>query len=293
MNRIRNTNDGSSREPYLRPDIHYANVKGLPFDSSAPQGNDRELHQAIQAAGFKGVQDGGPRICKEFGLGFTGHARVNRCEEAAQIAQEKKEIGCECVTLHVGWGMEDDDEVSRLLEAVLMASLRHDIPLYVETHRATITQDMWRTVQFVGKFPEIRFNGDFSHWYNGQEMVYGGFEAKLEFLNPVFERVRFLHGRVASPGAIQVATEEARYATALGHFREMWTRSMLGFLRNAQPGDYLCFTPELLGPEIHYARLIPAADGEWKEETDRWQEAQRYRTIALECWKEAVRRTKT
>ena len=38
---------------------------------------------------------------------------------------------------------------------------------HIETHRATICQGMWRTVQFVKRFPELRFNGDFSHWYAG------------------------------------------------------------------------------------------------------------------------------
>lgn len=70
--------------------------------------------------------------------------------------------------------MEDDDEAARLIDAVLNASVRYDVPLYVETHRATIFQDLWRAVQFVARFPELRFNGDFSHWYTGLEMVYGG-----------------------------------------------------------------------------------------------------------------------
>ena len=49
------------------------------------------------------------------------------------------------------------------------------------------------------RFPEIRFNADFSHYYCGQEMVYGDFEAKLDFMAPIFERVGFIHGRIAAP----------------------------------------------------------------------------------------------
>jgi pentose-5-phosphate-3-epimerase len=59
------------------------------------------------------------------------------------------DTGHECATLHVGWGMEDDDEASRLIESILEASAKSGLPLNVETHRATIFQDMWRTVQFV------------------------------------------------------------------------------------------------------------------------------------------------
>ena len=51
---------------------------------------------------------------------------------------------------------------------------------------------------------EIRFNGDFSHYYTGQEMVYGDIEAKWTFMQPIFDRVRFIHARIGSPGCMQV-----------------------------------------------------------------------------------------
>ncbi len=133
-----------------------------------------------------------------------GSGRVNRPEDAQELALRFAAEGMECATVHVGWGLEDDQQAFSLLEAVLDASTRHGVPLYVETHRATILQDMWRTVQFVKRFPEIRFNGDFSHWYTGLEMVYGGFQNKFEFIRPVLERVSFLHGRIGDPGSMQV-----------------------------------------------------------------------------------------
>jgi hypothetical protein len=290
---IRNTNDGTRVVPYLRSDINYANVKGLPATSSAPQGGDRALHQAVMQAGYRGIQAGDPDLCRELGLGLTDIGRVNQVEDAERIAREKKEKGFECVTLHVGWGMEDDLEVARLVEAVLLASEKHSIPLYIETHRATITQDLWRTVQLARRFPEVRFNGDFSHWYNGLEMVYGGIENKWDFIQPVFERVRFLHGRIATPGSIQVGIGGNKDAKYVVHFREMWTRSFQGFLKSAAPGDYLCFTPELLGPDIYYARLVPDSKGEWVEESDRWEEAKILTRIAMECWEEAQKRHKS
>lgn len=290
---IRNTNDGKRGTPYLRLDINYANVKGLPTWSSAPQGDDRRLHRAVKEAGYRGLQAGDSELCRELGLGLTDIGRVNQVADAEQIACEKKERGSECVTLHVGWGLEDDHLVDRLVEAVLQASEKYDIPLYIETHRATITQDMWRTVQLIQRFPEVRFNGDFSHWYTGLEMVYGGIESKWDFIQPVFERVRFVHGRIASPGSIQVGVGVDKEAKCVSHFREMWTRSFQGFLKSAAPGDYLCFTPELLGPEIYYARLVPDPRGEWIEESDRWEEAAILTQIAEECWEEAKRRIRS
>jgi hypothetical protein len=294
MSRIKNTNDGSNHPPRLRIDLNGANLMGLPGFSTVPRGDDREVMAAVKAAGFEGLQTGSKaQAARDAGLGVTGSGRVNTPQDADLRADEAKRLGVDCYTVHVGWGVEDDDEIHRLVEAVLSASQKYDVPIYIETHRATITQDIWRTVQLTKAFPEIRFNGDFSHWYTGQEMVYGDIEAKWQFLQPVFDRVRFIHGRIGNPGSMQVDIDDGTGQIYVEHFKEMWTRSFVGFLKSAQPGDLICFTPELLGPEIYYARTFKNASGETVEEGDRWQQARLYADIARRCWAEAQRRIAT
>lgn len=287
---IRNLNDGSASSPYLRTDICYSNVTSLPGYSSGPHGDDRELHNAVHKAGYKGIQDGKPVLCKEIGLNYTMSGRIVDPEDAEKLARKSIDDEAEGVTVHVGWGTDSDDHINRLLESILIASGKYDVPIYIETHRATATQDMHRTVQMTRRFPEIRFNADFSHWYNGLEMVYGDINWKFDYLAPVFDRVRFFHGRIADPGCIQVKVNENDDRPFVHHFREMWTRSMAGFLKSAGEGDFIVFAPELLGPEIHYARLIPDQSGKMREESDRWEQAALYVRIAEECWDGAQRR---
>jgi hypothetical protein len=287
---IRNTNDGTNNPPYLRLDINYGNCNDLPSFSEGPRGNDEEKHQAIKAAGFQGIQDGDPVLCKKLGLGLTAHARINKVGELDGLLPKWKSENFSCATLHVGWGMESDKEMDELMRYVLDKSVENDFPIYFETHRSTITQDMQRTVELIKRFPEIRFNGDFSHWYTGQEMVYGGIENKWDFIAPVFERVRFVHGRIGNPGSIQVDIADGKNHSYVEHFKEMWTRAFSGFLKTAKPGDYLCFTTELLQADIFYARLIKNAQGDWDEEGDRWKQALLYGQIAKACWEEAQRR---
>ena len=284
MPTIPNTNDGTSRAPTLRRDINLNSLRGLPVTSSGPRGDDRALYEATKAAGFEGIQKGDPALCRELGLGYTWSVRLNAVGEALPVAQWACDSGYECSTVHLAWGIEPDDEVDRLVEDVLNASVRTGLPIYVETHRATITQDMWRTVRLVERFPELRFNGDFSHWYTGHEMTYGDFESKLAFIQPVLERVRFIHGRIGTPGCIQVDIGDGRDRPHVEHFRQFWTRAFAGFLATAQPGDTLCFTSELLGPELSYARTFPNASGEMVEEGDRWQQAILLTEIAAECF---------
>jgi hypothetical protein len=292
-------NDGSSRMPVLKVFLNLANLLDLHPNSvwKAPlEGVARD--QQLARDGFEGVQivdevplaDGSP-------LPHCGLDRINIPEEADSIAAKHAARGDMCITVHVGWGTEDDDDVDRLVESVLKASEKHRLPIFIETHRATITQDMWRTVRVTRKFPEVRFNCDLSHYYCGQELVYGEWKDKMHFMAPIFERTGFMHGRIASPGCMQVAIEpdaEGRpkqvhgVANFLEHFQEMWTRAMSGFIRNAKRGDVLIFAPELLAGTYYYARKFPDSTGNLKEESDRYAEAMRYATMARRCFAAAT-----
>jgi len=302
MTPIANSNDGSLSPPRLRVDIHYGNLAGLPAYHSGPQGNDAALFLAAKNAGFEGIQGGNPELCRSLGLQATGQGRVNAPHEVRPLAEKLLSEGYPLATLHAGWGLESDSEIDALVLEILNVSRDLNLPLYLETHRATITQDIWRTVELIKRHPEIRFNGDFSHWYTGLEFVYGDIEEKFKFMQPVFDRVRFLHGRIGSPGSIQVGIDETQddaddgrkaHPTYVAHFREMWTRSFQGFLKAAQPGDYICFTPELLPPDIYYAQVVKDPQGNWREESDRWRQALTYARIAKECFSKAMERHAT
>ena len=289
-------NDGSSDAPKLKVFLNLDTLNNLAPDSLWPGLQGEDMIERLKADGFEGVQvPGSNRLA---GFPHCGLGRVNTPAEALPLARQHADLGDICLTLHVGWGIEDDEEVFRLVEAILAASESTKLPIFIETHRATITQDMWRTVQIVKRFPEVLFNGDFSHYYCGQEMVYGGADmmsgvpVKMEFMAPVFDRIGFMHGRIASPGAMQMPIDDTtkRPATATGiadyfaDFRSMWIRAMRGFLANADCGDVLVFAPEILAPTYYYARVFRDSTGHFVEESDRYAQALLYRRVALEAF---------
>ena len=288
-------NDGSGDKPKLLIYLNLANLDDLRPGTLWPGLKGDKSLARLRADGFDGVQvtDGVPPSAGL--MPYCGLDRINTVGEALPVAQRHADRGDQCLTVHVGWGIEDDKEVFRLVEAILAASEKTRLPIFIETHRATITQDMWRTVQITRKFPEVLFNGDFSHYYCGQEMSYGGLEMKMEFMTPIFDRVGFLHGRIASPGQMQMPVDDVSsrpFAASGGtdyfyDFRLMWTRAMRGFLHHAQAGDILIFSPELLSGRSYYARLFPNQAGKLVEETDRYQQALLYRDIAKACFNQA------
>jgi hypothetical protein len=288
---IRYANDGTVQPPALRAYLNFHTLDELPEWSAGPGSDLDEQLAEIRAAGYDGVEliDGGKgEHCRQHGLSMCRAIRVNEVVEADRLVGELVDLGHRSGTVHVGWGMEDDDVALRLLEAVMTASNKFQIPLFPEIHRATVFQDMWRTVRLIEHFPEMRLNIDVVHWYTGLEMVYGGFEEKLAFIRPVFKRAGFVHGRIGHPGNIQVAvTGPDDDAIYVQHFRTMWTECFAAFLSEAEPGDYIVFAPELLHAGVFYARTVVTASGEITEESDRWQQALWLVEIAKQCFSEA------
>jgi hypothetical protein len=277
--------------PKLRRDLNIVTGLGLPRWSAGPQGDFAAVIAAAKAAGYEGVQHYMPEQVIAAGLAATGMGRILAPADADALARRHKEIGCEASTLHVGAGLETDAEIDRLVAAVLDASAKHDYPLYIETHRATVTQDMRRTVDLVGRFPEIRFNADLSHYYCGHEMTYGDFAAKLAFLAPVLSRVRFMHGRIADAGAAQATVAPDDDRPFVQHFRQMWRACFAGYKTSTETAAPFIFAVELLpyrlsfGGQTHwlyYARQAVGPDGEVADESDRWTQADLLWAIACE-----------
>ncbi len=252
----------------------------------------------IRAAGYEGLQlEPGDRLATAgfaAGLHMSATGRVLTAEDADTLCKSHHDMGFALTTLHLGSGFETQSDGLRLMEAVLTAAQRHAYPLYIETHRATLTQDPRRTLDFLAAFPELKLNLDISHWYAGCELPYGDYDAKLAALQPVFERTRYIHGRIADSSCLQIPAPEAD-ATPARHFHDLWRRAFAGFLATAPQDERICFAPELLPnaaildgrhSEINYARLTPGLAGPM-EETDRWLEAVKLCKMAQRAFADA------
>lgn len=290
-------NEGGDRPPRLAVYLNLGTLTDLPAFSQGPRGEQAEVLAAVKEAGFEGVQGTDPRAAQDAGLSCAAGGRVSTPDDLAgfdEAVRRNRDEGCVATTIHLGWGMESDAEIDRLVAGVVEISIKHEHPVFVETHRATATQDTRRTVDALERHPGLKLNGDYSHWYTGLEMPYAGVETVCDFLAPAFGRVGFMHGRIGNSSCMQVdigdTLEDALRRDYVQHFRELWTRTMAGFLRHAGAGDVLVFAPELLQPAINYARVFPGHDGELVEECDRWRQALLYAELVRQCFDDAQQR---
>lgn len=261
----------------LRIGIALGNFIDLPESSSGWRASERESYDAVARAGYGAVQGGSRERCAEAGLRLIGNGVVATASAAMEFARHWKDVGAEAATCIAGFGYESDAEADEIAYAVCEASEQTGLPLYLETHRGSITQDAWRTVQMLGRVPSLLLNGDFSHWFTGQEMAYGDFDRRLAFLAPVFERTCFLHGRIGNRCCLQVPVNDGE-DELVRPFEQMWTAVTRAFVDRVDGPSDLWFCPELLGTEYQYARVFAG-----REETDRWEQAGVLVGVARRC----------
>jgi hypothetical protein len=285
-----NVNDGSKDPPKL---LVYGNGWGLLELPKLPRDKawtaDERLDR-LAAAGFHGLQADAKYAegARRRGLRFATSARVNAPAEADGALKVAADAGADAITLHAGWGMEGDAEIDALVDAILTASAAHRVPAYVETHRATITQDLWRTCRLTERVPEVRFNADLSHYYCGGEMTYRGFDVTIEHLEPVLQRTGFFHGRISNAQSMQVDVGDGRDDVHARNFARAWQRGMAHWRRTAVPGDCLIFAPELGPPSSGYSITYRDAGGQLVEVSDRWEQSLVIKRLAEEAFAAAA-----
>lgn len=217
------------------------------------------------------------------GLGVIGMARLLYPNEALDVALRHRDSGLAFSTVHAGTGFETDDEMSALAVSIVKASQDTGYPLHVETHRATMTQDIFRTLRLLEQHPDLMLTLDFSHWYTGHEMTYGGeFEDRLQKASEAFRNVGSLQLRLGNSCTMQLGTEEPGQHKE--HFA-MALRSCFTKLRDAGRIDRISVAPELLPYEFvteNGAQEICYAERE--EKSDRFADALSLLSLAEREW---------
>lgn len=168
-------NDGSEDAPRLETYLNLATLNELPDWSMWPRAEGRAALELLEADGFSGIQGGDPALCRQAGMSSAAMGRVLDAGSVHDLVSRFRDDGYDMATLNVRTGFEDDCEAILLAETVARVAEETAFPLFVEIHRATLTQDFWRTTRLIGLASNLRFNGDFSHYYTGQEMRYGDF----------------------------------------------------------------------------------------------------------------------
>lgn len=201
-------------------------------------------------------------------------------EPALALARRTRAIAINC---HVRTPHLTHEESAELARALIQRGADAGIPLYFETHRGCITQDLYRTSRLVEAVPDMRFTLDVSHYVVCEE-VPGPVARLAPLLDPILDRVEMIHGRVSNGQQIQVPAVQATGELEQGYIA-FWTEAMRRWRMRKPAGSSLIFTPELGPPP--YAVLTP----EGKEVSNRLEQSANIWQMAQTAWKNSATAT--
>ena len=262
-----------------------------------PERSVEENFAMIAAAGYHGVcldpaVDEIPQmralqpLFEKYGLRCMINAFPHTVEEMRPLLEFAREMNAchvnaiggvmpitvaEGVTVARRW-MEDADAVG--------------IPLLFETHRDSLLNDLYYTLQMLDALPELRLCADLSHFVVDREMRLPLREIDAQYMHRVLQHSDCFQGRVANREQVQVQIGFPQHQPWVLQFRSWWAdgirmwreRNAADVTPEANPDATLVFLCEL-GPPAY-----AMTDAQGRELSDRWQEALQIRSWIEEIW---------
>lgn len=154
------------------------------------------------------------------------------------------------------------------------------IDLLFETHRDSLLNDLYYTLEVLDAVPELKLTADLSHFVLEREFQLPLSMRDRGLLQRVHDRSDCFQGRVASREQIQVQLAFPQHAPWVALFKSLWKDGLRSW-RARNDADATCVFLCELGPPPY-----AITDGHRLELSDRWDEALQIRAWVREIWAE-------
>lgn len=256
-----------------------------------PHPPERYFEQ-LTSQGFEGIEVGhiaanietARHLNEAYGLRIIGQGKVQSFEEAKPCVEAAARLRVLVLNLHLGHAYMSAGQAAELANACHELATSSGVPLAIETHRGYVTQDLYRTSEWLRLTSKIRINLDVSHYIVIGEGFGGPDELFWQHLEPVLARTCMIHGRIGDGECVQSDVGTEGTAPIVGRFLDIWTRAMGAWRASAKAGEVFVFEPELGPPP--YAQT----DLSGNQTSDRWQQSLVLVKIARRAWDAAQER---
>lgn len=154
------------------------------------------------------------------------------------------------------------------------------LPVLFETHRDSLLNDLYYTLQVIDLVPEMRLCADLSHFVVDREMRAPIGQRDQAWIDRILDRSDCFQGRVANREQVQIQIDFPQHQEWVGIFKSWWKNGMRRWRERNNDDATLIFLCELGPPP--YA----ITDGERRELSDRWEEAMTIRRWVRDIWAE-------
>lgn len=249
--------------------VHHLNLfsiadlpKSLDAPRMSPMGMKLADYHRIKEDGFHGVQshlllNPSPEKARQSNLALTA-AGIIKPKKLLSAAKKWKAHGYLCATVMIGSGNETLQEALEIARLTLEVSQQVKLPIYLELHRGTVTQDIDIVLAIIKAHPGLKFNADFSHYITAYRWCETFTENTLQLLKPILDRVAYLHLRPSNSEHIQLTSLQGNEENLYGLLLE---ETFKAFKANACNGDIIIAAPELLPRITGYAVTVRNPEG--------------------------------
>lgn len=155
--------------------------------------------------------------------------------------------------------------------------------LLFETHRDSLLNDLYYTLEVIDAIPELLLVADLSHFVLEREFTLPLSLRDRGYLQRIHDRTDCFQGRVASREQIQIQLDFPQHAPWVALFKELWKDGLRSWRARNDENATCVFLCELGPPP--YA----ITDAQRRELSDRWQEALTIREWVRQIWAELER----
>ena len=154
------------------------------------------------------------------------------------------------------------------------------IDLLFETHRDSLLNDLYYTLEVLDAIPELMLTADLSHFVLEREFQLPVSHRDRGYLQRIHDRTDCFQGRVASREQIQVQLDFPQHEPWVELFKDLWKQGLRSWRMRNGPDATCVFLCELGPPP--YA----ITDARRHELSDRWVEALTIRHWVKGLWAE-------
>lgn len=236
------------------------------FEGLSAQYTDRETVRRIAG------------LCRARGLGIEGICFPKTVDELKPALDLAHEFDAAHLTVQPNVRPRRLQEAIAILEGWQRLAEQSIVPVYIETHRGRMTNDLLFTLDLIDSLPDLRLLGDLSHFVVAREFAWPVEAEHHRLIERVLDHCWAFHGRVASCEQVQVEISFPHHRIWVDLFLRWWDYGFRSWRRRAGPDATLTFTCEL-GPKPY---AITGRDG--NDTTDRFAEALALRDMIRDLW---------
>jgi hypothetical protein len=282
---------GKNMNGKLQVEMSWWGMNGLHRTAGSPDGMEDKVKR-IAENGFDGINAFVPppeesgrwkELLDHYGLSYSVNAYPTCLTDMAEFLEKAAAFGrVRYVNAQVMKPFLTGESALELLSGIDALSRQAGIPVYVETHRGTITQDLIRTAQLLESLPSLELTIDYSHYVVAGELHTVSPEAE-ELLQSLLPNAASIHTRISNGEQVQIDPGEAGAHPMLPHF-ERWWESAMRHWRQAERKEGDCFPVVIeLGP-APYAITVDEAGSRTTEISDRWAQSLYLKKLVQQLW---------